>query len=152
MQIAHNVVWWSWLMRTGKEKCLPAKRFHKIFFQKVVIFFHWSNVNGELRIWVDESMKSVIVQQVFWRWMEKTKTKLLKTAFLLNCIKRTGWGGGAVKLVWYVMLTRWDRICQNNSTGACAGITSCFGYGSYITGDSVQTIWIEHSITFMRSR
>lgn len=45
-----------------KEMCLPAKRFHEVFLQKVVIFFHWSNVDGELRIWMDESVKSVIFQ------------------------------------------------------------------------------------------
>lgn len=44
-------------MFTQKEMCLPAKRFHEIFIQKVVIFFHWSNVNRELGVWVEEIIK-----------------------------------------------------------------------------------------------
>lgn len=38
-----------------------------------------------------------------------------------------------VKLVLHVMLMGRDRICPNNGAWACAGITSCSGYGPPLT-------------------
>lgn len=81
-------------MCKGKEMCLPAKRFHEIFFQKVVIFFHWSNVNGELRIWVDESIKSVDFPASLLKMNRMKGKKRVKTAFLLDIIRRPGKGVG----------------------------------------------------------
>lgn len=42
-------------------------------------------------------------------------------------------GWETIKLVLYAMLMRRDRICPNNSAQACAGITSCSGYGPPLT-------------------
>lgn len=57
--------------------------------------------------------------------------KDLETTFFPDEFHNEDWE--TIKLVLYVMLTRRDRVCPNNSAQACAGITSCSGYGPPLT-------------------
>lgn len=139
---------------------LPAQRFHEIFVQEVMISFHRSYVNGELGIWKKKKKKKPTKMRQVSKWHVIFQTELMdgrnwKERSGNHILSRSTMNAGRPSNL-FCMWCWWEEteFAQITALGLVQALRLALGMGLLLhnSRDWIQTLWIEHSTTFMRSR